>query len=47
MIPEWFGNLFFVFIAVLIVCGAILATMMLVAVVAEFIRDLRKRQRKR
>lgn len=42
VVPEWFRDLFFIFIGVLVMCGLILAVVMMVGIVRAIIADHKK-----
>lgn len=42
VVPEWFRDLFFIFLGVLVMCGLILAVVMMVGIVRAIIADRKK-----
>ena len=42
VVPEWFRDLFFIFLGVLVMCGLILAVVMKVGIVRAIIADRKK-----
>lgn len=42
MIPEWFRDLFFIFLGVLVMCGLILAVVIMVGIIRAIIADRKK-----
>ena len=42
VVPEWFRDLFFIFLGVLVMCGLILAVAIMVGIVRAIIADHKK-----
>lgn len=42
MIPEWFKDLFFIFMGILVICGEILAVAVTVGVIRAILEDRKK-----
>lgn len=42
MVPEWFRDLFFIFLGVFVMCGLILAVVIMVGIVMAIIADRKK-----
>ena len=42
IVPEWFKDLFFIFMGILVICGMILAVAVTVGVIRAIIEDRKK-----
>ena len=45
MIPDWFRDILYIFLGIVVICGAILAALIIIGIIREIIEDRQKGRR--